>query len=311
MAKTFEEFLTEAKNTDVADVNEILFGYYCAKENWGMYDDPSYVRTQYDTKAAKLNDTQIEQQADRARRMAVETLKWASEHGYKGVVNKVYWTARKGSLQKAVGDTGKVDKGNPTDILLRFTDGQFLGLSAKSTLKNADIGFKNPGMGTVEKNLGIELSDIKTNIEAAFTSKHGLSAAASKRKGEIRGNGLKKEADAEGSKMMAQMRDIMLRKLKTLSDDASREYLLTDWMDASGAVYPSYIKVTGKASKVTIEDPMKNSKLDALNKGGIKYTAVGNESIGVEANGKKVMKMRFKFESQALASSMKMSGEPW
>ena len=43
----------------------------------------------------------------------------------------------------------------------------------------------------------------------------------------------------------------------------------------------------------------------------IKFSAVGNDSVGVTASGKKIMKMRFKYESQALASSMKMSGDPW
>ena len=42
-----------------------------------------------------------------------------------------------------------------------------------------------------------------------------------------------------------------------------------------------------------------------------KLEKVGNESIGVMANNKKVFKMRFKFESEKLASSLKMSGESW
>lgn len=314
MAKTFEELMTEAKanNTDVADVNEILYGYYIARENWGKYDDSSYVRRQYDTKAAKLTDVQIEQQADRAKRMAEKSLQWAKANGYTAAVRKVYWTARKGSLEKAVGDSGKVDAGNPTDVLIEFMDDKFLGLSAKSTLKNADIGFKNPGMGTVERNLNIELADLKKASEQEFTDLHGLSKSASARKKEIRANpSLKAQASKKGSEVMKFMRDRLLRKLNTMSDESALEYLLKDWMDASGAVYPPYIKVTGKKDSVSVEDPFKNNKLTNLHKGGITFQAVGNESIGVSANKKKIMKMRFKYESQPLASSMKMSGESW
>ena len=38
---------------------------------------------------------------------------------------------------------------------------------------------------------------------------------------------------------------------------------------------------------------------------------VGNDSVGVKAGSKKILKMRFKFESEKLASSLKMSGDPW
>ena len=51
-------------------------------------------------------------------------------------------------------------KKNPTDVLVEFRKGGFLGLSAKSTSGRSDIGFKNPGVGTVEKDLSIALSDI-------------------------------------------------------------------------------------------------------------------------------------------------------
>ena len=58
-------------------------------------------------------------------------------------------------------------------------------------------------------------------------------------------------------------------------------------------------------------DPIKNPKLDALSKYDIKLEIVGNESIGVSAGEKKIMKIRFKFESEKMASSVKLSGDPW
>ena len=43
----------------------------------------------------------------------------------------------------------------------------------------------------------------------------------------------------------------------------------------------------------------------------ITFDAVGNDSVGVKAGSKKILKMRCKFESEKLASSLKMSGDPW
>jgi hypothetical protein len=92
------------------------------------------------------------------------------------------------------------------------------------------------------------------------------------------------------------------------------KYLLSDWMDAE-VQYPPYIKVTGQGSKppykATVMDPVKNEKLDALSKYPITLEKVGNESIGVKAGEKKIMKIRFKFESEKMASSLKLSGDPW
>ena len=48
-----------------------------------------------------------------------------------------------------------------------------------------------------------------------------------------------------------------------------------------------------------------------LVKGPIIFSSVGNDSVGVTANNMRILKMRFKFESTQLASSAKMSGDPW
>jgi hypothetical protein len=309
----YKSFLLErASHTDIADVNELLLGYYLADEKWSMFEDSSYAQTQFQTKSAKLTPAQIEEQDDRARRMATEVKRWASANGYKGNIARVYWTARKGSLQKAVGNTGKVDPGNPTDILLQFTSGMFLGLSAKSTLGESDIGFKNPGMGTIEKLLRIDLGTIKKTYEDKFAEKHNLSKSSSVRKKEIRANtSLVSDANTQRTALMNEMRNVLLAKLNTLSDADAREHIMNAWLDAGNIIYPLYIKVTGTKTRVLIENPLQNPKMEALSKGNIKFSSVGNDSVGVMASGKKILKMRFKYESQALASSMKMSGDPW
>ena len=85
-------------------------------------------------------------------------------------------------------------------------------------------------------------------------------------------------------------------------------------MDAE-VLIPPYIKVTGKGNKAPYSavamDPINNPKLTALSAHNIKLEKVGNESIGVSAGDKRIMKIRFKFESEKMASSLKLSGDPW
>ena len=75
-----------------------------------------------------------------------------SMEGYSGVKN-VYWTARPGFSFRNVVGVDVDQRKNPTDVLVEFNLGGFLGLSAKSTSGKGDIGFKNPGVGTVDSDL--------------------------------------------------------------------------------------------------------------------------------------------------------------
>ena len=105
----------------------------------------------------------------------------------------------------------------------------------------------------------------------------------------------------------------MFVRLKKMKQPELIEYLRTDWMDAN-IMLPSYVKVTGKGTanfSADVMDPVNNPKLKALTTNTITLEKVGNESIGVKAGDKKIMKIRFKFESEKMASSIKLSGDPW
>ena len=118
-----------------------------------------------------------------------------------------------------------------------------------------------------------------------------------------------------GSEVLKECRDVMIAKLNTLSVGKRRDYIIKSWIDASKELYPPYIKVTGKGKGVPyiadVEDPLNNPKLQAILSENITFDIVGNDSIGVKAGSKKILKMRFKYESEKLASSLKMSGDPW
>lgn len=312
--KSFREYLTEkTANTILADINEIYTGYVINGYKW--FDNEA--KTQFDARSGQAKPEEVEDAIGKAEAMAKEFVKWAKMNGYSSNVIGVWWTARMGSMTAAVGKP--VDqKKNPTDILVRFSSGPadgFLGLSAKATKTKGDIGFKNPGVGTVDRNLSMTLGKIFKEEQSKVINDLNLPSSAKDRKAFIRNNpDVKEQTEAVGKKLLSTLRDILFEKLSTMDQDTLLKYILSDWMDAE-ILYPPYIKVTGNGRRppysATVVDPIKNPKLDALSNEKINLSRVGNDSIGVMAGSKKIMKMRFKFESEKMASSMKLSGDPW
>lgn len=299
-------------NTVLSDLNELLVGYILNGEKW--FDKEA--EAQHKKRVSEVTSEQYADALGKAEVMAEEFINWAAKNKYSRQVKKVWWTARAGSLQDAVGYN--VDqKKNPTDILVQFTKGPdsgFLGLSAKATKTKGDIGFKNPGLGTIDKSLKIDLKSILDKEMDSFAKKLKLSSSLSARKTEIRSKkNLQALADAQGQKVLEKLRDEFFKKLKKMSQKELQKYIINDWMDATDSL-PKYVKVTGMGNKppysAKVEDPTKNEKLTALIKGPIKLDKNGISSVLVTAGNKKIMKMRFKWESQAMATSMKASGDP-
>lgn len=299
-------------NTVLSDINEIYTGYVLA----GKWFDAS-AKTQYTARCKQAQPHEVADAEGKAIAMANDFKVWAKQNGYSGTVKQVWWTARPGSMAAAVGRP--VDqKKNPTDILVKFTSGPadgFLGLSAKATKTKGDIGFKNPGIGTIDTSLGMSLAEDYKKALKKTIDQFGLPVGATERKLYLRSKPkIKEQTEAIGSKLMADLRDKLLVRLQKMKQPELMKYLLSDWMDAEIS-YPPYIKVTGQGNKppykAVVMDPVSNPKLDALNKYKIKLEKVGNESIGVSAGEKQIMKIRFKFESEKMASSMKLSGDPW
>lgn len=300
-------------NTVLSDINEIYTGYVLAGDKW--FDNAA--KLQYEQRIKQAQPQEVEDAQGKAIAMAAEFIKWAKANEYKTPIKQVWWTARPNSMTSAFGEP--VDqKKNPTDILIKFSEGPskgFLGLSAKATMGKGDIGFKNPGIGTVDRSLNISLATEYKNQLDQTIKKFKLAVGATERKLYIRATPkVKVETDKIGVQILAAMRDELFVRMQTMNQKELLKYLLSDWMDAE-VLRPPYIKVTGKGNKAPysadVMDPIKNEKLEALGKYPITLEKVGNESVGVKAGEKKIMKIRFKFESEKMASSVKLSGDPW
>ena len=320
MKKLLENFkgfveLEESANTIGADVNEILLGFMLAGDT-GTFVNGGEAQQTLTDRASKLSKDQYEAQKGRAEAMNDSVLAWAKANGFDGQVKNVWWTARPGVLQSAVGER-KVSKGNPTDILVQFTDDSFLGISAKSTKKKGEIGFKNPGVGAIGKALGIDLPGVVAETAQMQLQALGIDKMGAKqRKAHIRANPEIRVKTVETGKIILNMlRDFLLNHFQGLTDEELREHCVKNWLDAEG-IYPYYIKATGQGNptrgySAKILDPIKNEQYKTLMSEDIELVPVGNDAIGVLAGGKRIMKMRFKYESEKMASSLKMSGDPW
>ena len=188
-------------------------------------------------------------------------------------------------------------------------------ISSKSTKSAGDIGFKNPGLGTVSRDLNIDLGSYVKQTTVNTVQELGLPNAAKARKYFIRENPeIQEKTRAIGATILNNLRNTLYEHMITLDQDELRAYLTSAWMNADG-VYPYYVKVTGRGKQnpysATVQDVINNDKFKMFSAEDIELSKVGVNSIGVLAGGKKIMKIRFKFESEPLASSMKLSGDPW
>lgn len=303
------------RTTDRADLNEIRIGYYIAG---GWYDNAA--KKHYDQKMQKVYVPDAEIEDARAQVMAEEAVKWATNKGYRLPIVNVFWRVRPNQLGSLAGINVSTTY-NPSDLVIQFNSGplkgnfdKFLGISAKSTAGTKDITFKNPGLGTVEDSLNIDLYGYVEEAILQSISTFGLSDNANERKREIRADkSIQQETTKIGSEVMSDVRDAVMKKMGSMSQDIVKGYILSDWMFAD-EVYPPFIKVTGMGVKAPfsarVEDPLKNDKVTKITTGKITLEKEGNTTIRVNANGSTIFRIRAKWESEPLCSPFKFSANP-
>lgn len=302
-------------NTFESNVNEILLGYYCLG-SWSGYNDLSYVKLNLNEKKEIIGEDKYLIQSSRAKIMASASLHWAKNNGYKGDVKKVWWIGtRSGVFSRAIGYEVN-SKTNPTDVLLQFADGKFLGVSAKSYKVQSEVGIKNSGLGTIDKDLGINLVNMYKKSEDDFIEEFELSPIAKVRKDQIRKNKNIVDASNEARTLILnKLRNSFYTSLNKLSNNELKNYIINDWMNANTVIRPNYIKVTGYGNKsphtATVENPLKNNKMSYMETKPLKLQKIGNDTVGVLAGEHRIIKIRIQFSSQAMASSLKVLAFMW
>lgn len=293
-----------------ADVNEIFFGYYLTK-SWSDFENSSTVQTELSLRKNRITPNEVDDQEERAKKMAQVTVEWMKKNGYEGKIVRKWWPKQNSTMiTEAVGYQVDLEK-NPLDILVKTDKGKFLGLSAKSGKGTGRIPFKNPGLGSIERDLGLKLKKHYKEAEAQMLKEFpNLPKCNTKRKKWFKDNREFYEKNIQKSKfvnyLFVNIRNDIYNKLKTLSNEKIWDYIKNSWMDA-GYLKPRYIVVTGRGTNgrytAEIDDPME------LNIKNLGIKKVGWDKIRIFTKGSKLLDMRVKFESTQMATSIKFSGE--
>lgn len=297
--------------TDFSDVNEILIGYYLNNEQW--YD--TNAQNVYYSKLGKLSPSDITRATEHAKIIASKFLEWANNKNYKNV-KSIYWTARS-DITSIVGVEVDQTK-NPTDILVNFQSGPsegWLGISAKSKKYDISVTFKNPGLVSIDKELGLSLYDESVNQVNQFIKKHGLPTNTSYSSlqtflNKSDNKEIKKESEELGDEVLTNLRNTLYNKLIKMTKLDFLKFVEKNIM-SSEELFPPYVIVVAKGDKfpftATVTDPVTDSRVQLLK--SMKYNIQVKDKFTINVlseSNNKIFSIRFKYKDKKLASNIKM-----
>lgn len=251
------------------------------------------------------------QQVQRARVMADACLTYFQEHYTTTIIADVLWVGRKITY-------------NPSDVLVTFENGTVCGVSCKSSRHREALTFKNMGVTHFNTHLNLELKPIYEHAARAFCVQHMAPFKSNERKLFIRANTeLQEISSALAANTLAYITGLITNALVTRPEEWLRDYFLRCWMD----YYTStrWIRVTGTGTKrpytarvedpTQLEGPYRSLDYVRMRHGQLRINPLTNTSIGIfatldETIEAPVFKIRAKYESEPLASSLKFLGEP-
>ena len=330
-------------NTLFSDVNELHLAYLLNGKSWGGKLGTA-AKTQYESRIAELDKTEKgvnehTRAVGQAEAMAAAVLNYAHSNGYSGSPTEVYWTARAGfSFTDIDSRWEAVSKDNPADVLVKFPrsnfsnsiSGNYLGISMKALKKTSgDAPVKNPGVQKIARFIGKPSAFFSDIIVQGAEEVHATLGTAKKKKlldkaavkAIAKGTKAYETLESIKDKYLSQCRDALLEGFKSKDDGDVMLYILQDLLDTDRL--PKYIKVTGygdynQTNTAKVENPtgQENEKFKALmdDSKNFNYETAGGDSgysFGVKKGTKRLIRVRFKFESAPFGSALKMSIEPW
>lgn len=212
------------------------------------------------------------------------------------------------------GEVGESQSDNPSDIVIHFKDGSKHGISLKvSNKKNANVPVSNPGAGTIQKLTGVDTLSRNTKIVNAlqkrFPEMSGLSA--DKRKELIRSN-------PHIQKIVKQVSDLYLKNsarkqadgIGKMSPEEKAKFIKTEVLRGSSSFPVSMMTSGGENDDYTTQhkDPSKDFEHILKDPHKINHRVSGNSIIFSHSDHGDFGSLRYKYESQPLASSIKTAG---
>jgi hypothetical protein len=300
--------------THVSDLNELACGYFLNREKWWSPEVEAQFREKARLVRLESNSTEVMTQVERGRAQAERLRIHIIETGYTLV--GVEWVSRPGALQKIL---PWASVNHPADMLVVINgtltrDRHWLGVSLKSRSGAAGSGLKNPGLGTVESALSVELKSLVHEAVGTITKLYQLPESQDARKKAIRADlvHVAPMTRAMGTQVLQDVRNRILGALTvSCSQEMIRSFLTQHLLDCGTEILPKYVRLTGTGNlkdgfTAEVHDPYRVNLT-----GPLTVVAIGNDTIGFQNNGARVCLLRAKFESEKLASTLKFSVDVW
>lgn len=302
--------------------NEAMLAYHLNGDKWLDSAHQSSAEASK-SELAKLGDTEVTQQEKRAKAMADTFLEHASKQGYSGV-KAVHVTSGPGDLERATG-MPITQQENPSDVVIHFNKKPtgaahgFMGLSAKSSTSKK-IGFHNGGVGTIGKQIGLDLESVANQEQNKFAKENGLPNSKVERKSLIKKDpALYSRASAAASELHSKLRDTVMEHYSNMAEsnhENLRSHLIDTFLKAKNNPESlPYVKVHGqskgeKDASAYVEEPHNNEIYHSVkNANKLTFAKKGDSYLEVQADGKRAFAIQFKHNSTPMATSLKMNGQ--
>ena len=309
-------------NTLGSDINEIQLAFLLNGNKFPNRDAETKYNNRVSTLTSNGESSEIADQNGRAQVTYERFLQFLASNKL-GNPTAAYWTARPGVISRVVGFPVDQSK-NPTDVLVQLSTGKFYGISLKST-KAGKTGFKNPGMGSVESQLGLTRKPFTAIVDRyrdMVKSHLGSSVrdTDSARRTFFKANpqAYKTIQTAYGIPCYEELRDALYDHLSNNMEDWEQQVFLGADIcnEDEETMRLPYVKITGSGRNgnytTDFYDPIANSKVNKLVNKGAKFAkkvTPSKNTVQIKAGSEDLFQIRWKWSDKAFASSMKLSAE--
>lgn len=272
-------------------------------------------------RVAKVPPEDVIDQVTRGILGGVYLTRWLQET--RGVVPLTGWWVARPNVAKEVCGSHQT----PADLVLEVKGDvgptYLQGVSIKSTSSlYTDIGFKNRGIGVVGNLLGVDFKkEIVNPLVKAVEALLGLPPTNTKKKILIRSQPETTQVLTQkfGTECLGLLRERLYQVLSSMDQASLLEHLLVHWLDCTCPL--PWVKLTTGSTprgrfSVMVSEPVTGvgNDLSVVTRdpsSKVEVCRVGTDSVGIKVGERRLLKIRWKFESEKLASVIKLSGDPW
>lgn len=291
--------------TLVSDLNELSVAYCLAGQRWShpamRATFRARVRALHDLDAAALVYVHV----TRGQYMATALTACL---GGASVVSAAFWVGRGDGTDYYP----SLSPDHPADVLLRWTGNNgWFGISCKSTDRaGGTVGLKNPGLVPVCRALGTTVDDLVAPTIADAIRRWSLPATQDARKAAIRTNpGVAAWTRTQGRVLLTEIRGRLLDAALRLSSPHLGTFVRTTCLNAAPEIDPAYLIVTGYGTVRGAYGAHVSNPLQTYPEPW-SVSPYGTDALLFRAGAVTVCKLRVKWESEPLASTLKCSVDP-